>query len=116
MNLRSHKRNIISRQFQSVMLLSMCRQIEAAAFRPPVNMFELFPELAPIVHPVDGSNQSDFDAKAWLAERRMPDLTNKFVLKRKKDDAVFGEYDTEAEALEQIQKAKAGKKAALYLA
>lgn len=38
-----------------------------------------------------------------------------FVVARKKDDVVVGEFDTQAEADECIEKARKGKKAALYI-
>jgi adenine/guanine phosphoribosyltransferase-like PRPP-binding protein len=52
--------------------------------------------------------------EAKIAQPTAPKLSP-FVVARKKDDVVVGEFETQAEADECIEKARKGKKAALYI-
>lgn len=65
----------------------------------PDNLFDTHPELIPQI---------------TVPEPTVMPLG--FVVKRKKDDVVVGAFDHEYEANAMIAKAKAGKKAALYIA
>lgn len=116
MNLRTHKRNLISRQFNTVMMFSMINRFNVQAVAKPVDLLELFPNLAPLVHPVD-----DFDfgrsvaKRAQLAELVEMDPGVRVSVAKKATGEIVATDLTVGEADEMIQKAKRAKKAALVI-
>lgn len=127
MNLRQHKQNILARQHRRVMLYAALSRF-MVPMKPLENLFDFHPELVPSPAEVEVQEElgSDFD---FMME---PDAAVKdeffgtkpinvvgademFILRRKKDNEFHSEHLTHEAAMAEIAKAKAGKKAALYL-